>query len=342
VGSLLIGARVLLAAVFVTAGLAKLRDRRGTNSALEGFGVPSAAIPAAAILLPLAELATAAALVPKPSAQWGGLAALILLLAFTGGIANAMIRGRAPDCNCFGQLHSEPVGWRTLLRNVALAVPAALVTIEGPGPSVTAWVGDRSGAELAAIAGFIAAALLGALAWRLWRERDALRRGLEEARAELAIFPVGLPVGAVAPGFALPSMHGGEVSLDELRARGRSVVLLFVGPDCGPCETLFPAIARWKEALADKLTVVAISSGTPEENLAAAGDSAAEVLLQEDWEVVKAYRVLSTPTSVLVSSDGRIASSTVSGIPIESLIRLALRHDGTGLSPSEPAPVRVA
>jgi thiol-disulfide isomerase/thioredoxin/uncharacterized membrane protein YphA (DoxX/SURF4 family) len=342
VGSLLIGARVLLAAVFVTAGVVKLRDRPGTNSALEGFGVPSPAIPAAAILLPLAELATAAALVPKPSAQWGGLAALILLLAFTGGIANAMIRGRAPDCNCFGQLHSEPVGWRTLLRNVALAVAAALVVFEGPGPSVTAWVGDRSGAELAAVAGFIAAALLGALAWQLWRERDALRRGLEEARAELALFPVGLPVGAVAPGFDLPSMHGGGVSLEELCARGRPVALLFVGPDCGPCEKLFPAIARWKEALADKLTVVAISSGTPEENLAAAGDTAAEVLLQEDWEVTKAYRVFSTPTSVLVSSDGRIASSTVSGIPIESLIRLALRHDGTGFSPSEPAPVRVA
>src|SRR5688500_5109958 len=109
-GSLLVGARVLLAAVFVIAGVAKLRDRPGTLRALAGFGVPRRLWSAAAIALPLAELGTAVALLPPATARWGGVAALVLLLAFCVGIGYAMMQGRAPDCNCFGQLHSAPAG----------------------------------------------------------------------------------------------------------------------------------------------------------------------------------------------------------------------------------------
>jgi peroxiredoxin len=338
----LLGARILLAAVFVTAGVAKLRDRQGTGRALAGFGVPGRAIPAGVILLPLVEMATAAALVPKPSAQWGGLAALILLLAFTGGIANAMLRGRAPDCNCFGQLHSEPVGWRTLLRNVALAAPAALITVEGSGPSLPAWVSDRSAAELAAIGGFIAAALLGALAMRFRRQRDGFRQGLENARADLARIPLGLPIGVAAPDFTLPSINGEKVSLDELRARGRPVALLFVSPGCGPCEQVFSNVGRWQRPLAEDITLALVSSGTPEENQAAVGNGDTNVLLQEDYEVNQAYRIRSTPVAVVVSPEGRIASPAVGGTAIESLIRITLREGAERLSPSRLATARAS
>ena len=56
-GSLLVGARVLLGVVFVIAGVAKLRDRPGTLTALAGFGVPPRLRPAVAIALPLASSA---------------------------------------------------------------------------------------------------------------------------------------------------------------------------------------------------------------------------------------------------------------------------------------------
>src|SRR4051794_17245174 len=106
VGSVVLGIRVILAGVFAVAGVAKLADRPGTQQSLGSFGVPFRAVPIGAILLPLAELATAVALIPAPSARWGGLSALVLMLAFMGGIANAMRQGSAPDCHCFGQLHS--------------------------------------------------------------------------------------------------------------------------------------------------------------------------------------------------------------------------------------------
>jgi hypothetical protein len=56
-------------------------------------------------------------------------------------------------------------------------------------------------------------------------------------------------------------------------------------------------------------------------------DRTAEVLLQEDSEVMEAYRVDATPTTVLVSAEGRIASAPAPGsFASESLIRLALRQ----------------
>jgi uncharacterized membrane protein YphA (DoxX/SURF4 family)/thiol-disulfide isomerase/thioredoxin len=334
-GTILLAARVLLAVVFATAGIAKLLDRQGTRSALEGFGVPSFALSPGSLLLPLAELATAFALVPQQSAQWGGLAALVLLLAFIGGIANAMTRGQAPDCHCFGQLHSEPAGRGTLGRNIALAALAGLVAVEGPGPDLPSWIGDRGGAELVATSAGIAAAVLGALAISLWRENRTLKRGLDQARTELATFPPGLPVGTVAPSFALRSLTGESVTLESLCARGQPVALVFISPTCGPCSHLLPKLAGWQGTLADSLTVAVVSEGTHGENLALVQDSTAQVLLQEGSEVLQAYRVEGTPASVLVSAEGRISSAAASGaFASESLIRLALRQRHRLGSPS--------
>ena len=175
VGSFLLGIRVVLAAVFAVAGTAKLLDRPGTRRSLSDFGVPSRTLPVAALLLPLLELATAVALIPPASARWGAVAALALLLAFIGGIANALARGEAPDCHCFGQVHSAPAGRGTLVRNAVLAALAAIVVVEGPGPSIPDWVSARTPAELVAVAAGAAAIALAGLALRLWSDRRDLR-----------------------------------------------------------------------------------------------------------------------------------------------------------------------
>src|SRR6266852_7436324 len=122
-------ARLLLAVVFVVAGLAKLGDRAGSRQALIGFGVPARLVTPLTVLLPLAELAVAVALIPTASAWWGALGALALLVLFITAIGYNLARGRTPDCHCFGQLHSAPAGWSTLLRNVVLAAIAGFVVV---------------------------------------------------------------------------------------------------------------------------------------------------------------------------------------------------------------------
>jgi peroxiredoxin/uncharacterized membrane protein YphA (DoxX/SURF4 family) len=337
-GTAVLGARILLAAVFAAAGAGKLLDLPGSRDALRGFGVPEPLVRPIGLLLPLAELATAAALIAHPTAQWGGLAALILLLAFIGGITNAIRRGRAPDCHCFGQIHSEPAGRSTLVRNLALAAVAALVVVEGPGPSLVQWVSDRTAAELVATATGIAAVVFAALAFSLWRDKRDLTLRLTNARIDLNARPPGLPVGSLAPDFSLASTAGGDVSLGQLRARGRPVGLVFVSPECGPCSELLPDITRWQRTLAGGITLALISTGSAEDNRKAVGNDTTEVLLQEDFEVGQSFRVAATPTAVVVGADGRIVSPPASGAAIESLIRLTLRqHAGNGRSSPVPA-----
>jgi len=127
VGIVLLVARLLLAVVFAVAGEAKLADRVGSQRALTDFGVPTSLAAPLGLLLPLAEFAVAVALIPTATAWWGALGALVLLLLFIVAIGINLARGRKPDCRCFGQLHSAPVGWKTLVRNGLLGVVATFV-----------------------------------------------------------------------------------------------------------------------------------------------------------------------------------------------------------------------
>src|ERR671912_1415681 len=153
-------ARLVLAAVFTIAGVAKLADLKGSRQAIIDFGVPSAIAAPLGLLLPLAELTVAATLLPASTAWWGALGALALLSLFVVGITYNLARGRTPNCHCFGQLHSAPAGWKTLVRNGVLAVLAAFLVWQGwegnVGPSAVAWIGTLSTFQCLVLLGFVA------------------------------------------------------------------------------------------------------------------------------------------------------------------------------------------
>ncbi|MCA1656417.1 MAG: DoxX family membrane protein [Actinobacteria bacterium] len=126
--------RALLVGVFAVAGVAKLADLEGSRATLAGFGLPDALARPAGMLLPLAELGAATLLLFGGTARAGAIAAAALLAVFCLGIANALRRGERPDCHCFGRLHSEPAGAKTLLRNGALGGLAVIAALAGSGP----------------------------------------------------------------------------------------------------------------------------------------------------------------------------------------------------------------
>jgi hypothetical protein len=320
----------VLAAVFVTAGVGKLLDLRGSSRALFGFGVPERVAAIGGPLLPVAELATAIALVLRPSARWGAVAALLLLVTFMGGIVNVVARGRTASCHCFGIFHSAPASLRTLARNAVLAALAGAVVGYGRGPSISTWASDRSAAELVAIGLGLAAAVVAAVALGLRRDKSRLEHELNEAKATLAALPPGLPVGALAPDFSLPEARGGTLSLSELRSRGLPILLVFVGRGCMPSMKLEPDLARWQSALAERLTIALISWGEPEHNwMESEALGIKDIGLQRgfDFEQTKSYRVRGTPSAVLISPHGRIAASFAESAPaIEALVRIVLRN----------------
>src|SRR5258708_40017098 len=87
--------RLVLAAVFLVAGMAKLADLTGSRQTLRDFGVPASLSSPFGVLLPLAELAVAGALLPSASAWWGATGALVLLLLFVAGLSHTLAHGGA-------------------------------------------------------------------------------------------------------------------------------------------------------------------------------------------------------------------------------------------------------
>ncbi len=349
---LVLVARLVLAAVFLVAGLAKLADLKGSRAAMEGFGIPPVLAAPFGTLLPFAELATVVLLLPLATAWWGALAALALLLLFVVGIGVTMARGQAPDCHCFGQIHSEPVGWSTLVRNLILGAIAVFVVIggqNGAGSSVTGWLGQRSGAEqVAIVAGVLVALAIVSEGWlllQIMQQNGRLLVRIEaleslpasgDARPAAPAAPVaGLPLGTVAPAFRLSGLHGETMTLDALRAGGKPVMLVFSDPHCGPCNALLPDLAKWQREEARKLSVVLVSRGKVEENRAKAAEHGiTQILLQTDREVAEAYDSHGTPSAVVIRPDGRIDSGLAIGAEqIRQLVQKA-----TGTLPLAPAP----
>lgn len=341
-GSAVLAVRVVLAAVFVIAATGKLFDLAGSRRSLADFGVPARLASVLGTLLPFAELAVAAALVVRPSAQAGGIAALVLLVTFIGGMSNALRAGQTPDCHCFGAIHSAPVGWSQIVRNAGLAALAGFTAVAGPGDTIDAWVEDHSAAVLVAVATTAAAIVLAILAFDIWRENRRLRAQLAGAQAG-GIRP-GLDVGSVAPDFAVPDEGEQMLTLESLRAQGRPVALIFVAAGCGPCESLLPDLERLQFAVADRLTVGFVGRGSivhynrmvdaSVDGLSLADAREQDKSLDQDLDslvgIFSAYRIRGTPSAVMVSHDGKISSATVDGRPaIEALIRLALTDRGS-------------
>jgi peroxiredoxin/uncharacterized membrane protein YphA (DoxX/SURF4 family)/heme exporter protein D len=321
-----LGARALLAIVLGVAAVAKALDQPGARRALAGFGLPERAIAPAALLLPLAEFAAAVALLFRPSARWCAVAAVCLLTLFIASIARAMARGEAPDCHCFGQLSSAPAGRPTLIRNVLLTVPAVFVVAYGPGEGVDEWVSGHSGTEHVAIAAGLCAAVLAVLLMRSWRQNRRLLRDIDRRREIDELIPPGLPVGTPAPAFSLPRADGATISLAALLGPGRPVALVFVGGGCASCVDMLPDLARWQGTLAERITIALVSGGSMRENEAMTERHGLEnVLVQDGREVARPYRVRATPSVVIVTPDGRIASRTHSTRAMtEAVIRNAL------------------
>jgi methylamine dehydrogenase accessory protein MauD len=325
-------ARVLLATVFVAAAVGKLADRQGSRRALAEFGVPDQLATPMGLLLPLAEVATAVLLIPSASARLGALGALGLLGLFIIGISINLARGRTPNCHCFGQLHSAPVGWSTVVRNGFLAAAAGFVLWrDGETPDLAALATGSDVAIWIALGVALAALALAVIeAWfllNLLPQQGRILGRLENLEAALDLGPgSGLPVGRPAPDFELSSLTGERWSVAKLCSPGRRILLFFTNPNCRPCDDILPDVARWQRQHAERVTIAVISHGAIEINRAKAEKhDLRTVLVQKDREVNEAYDVGATPAAVLVGADGRIASRIANGADaIEELVQQAV------------------
>jgi peroxiredoxin/uncharacterized membrane protein YphA (DoxX/SURF4 family) len=350
---LLLFARLLLCLVFLVAGLAKLADLAGSRQAMRDFGVPEKLADLFGLLLPVAELAIAIALLVPITAWWGAIGALGLLLIFVAGIGYNLAQGRTPDCHCFGQLHSAPAGWSTLIRNLVLAGVAGLVVGFGRntfGPGLVELLSRLTVTQRIELilAGLLLAVLIaeGSLLMQIMTQNGRLLLRIEALEKRLGVVPqpaapvVGLAVGSPAPAFELSGLNGKITTLQKLRSLGKPVVLLFTDPGCGPCTALLPEVAKWQRDHAKKMHVALVSRGTVEANRAKVTEpGVTNLYLQKDREVANSYQAWGTPSAVVVRPDGTIESSVAQGADaIRALIAATLNGTLPIAAPQPAAP----
>ncbi len=322
--------RIFLFAVFAAAGIGKLLDLKGAEKAFGEFGVPDDLAKPLAIALPIAELLIAVLFLLTKTSWLGAIGAVLLLAVFIGGMIWQMAQGKAPDCHCFGAIHSEPVSKKSLIRNIIFATLAFFLVANGSavqGLSLTDLTGEMA---LQLILGLATIGLLGAVVFYLKKiseqQTQIMRRieiielvahegGEREVERAGAGNPQdGLPIGAPVPDFSLPDLKGGEVSFEALLSKAKPVLFFFVSPTCNPCQALLPEIEAWQDELKDKVEMVFMSSGKAAENAEKfGGKNFKQILLQNEREVAELFRSKWTPTAILVNRHGMIASHSAAG-----------------------------
>jgi SAM-dependent methyltransferase/thiol-disulfide isomerase/thioredoxin/uncharacterized membrane protein YphA (DoxX/SURF4 family) len=319
--SILIAARAALGGIFLVAATTKLLDMRGFRTALQGFGVTGAWAAIGAVAIPVAELLAAGLLIPGATTRAGAAVSILLLLAFEAAIALALRRGAAPECHCFGQLHSRPAGGEALGRNALFLAAALLVLIAGPGPDLGSWLQSSRGPVIALTAVSLLAVVTAYACFSFWRENLRLqgRTGRRNARRPLE-------VGQVAPEFEAKTLSGDPIESADLLDGDRHVVIVFTGSECGPCRELLPELARWRKMVDGRLGIHVVAAGDQAENRTHAAEYQLPMLLDPDGAVAEAFGIGGTPSGVEIDPDGRIGSSPAAGAPaIEGLIRALLK-----------------
>ena len=319
--------RLVLFGVFALAGIGKLLDLEGSEKAVRAFGMGDPFARTFAVAIPLAEMIFAFCFLFVGMSWVGSIGGLILLTSFIGGMIWQIRQGNAPDCHCFGQMHSEPVGMKSLIRNFVIAGLAVVLVLSGRDRQGLA-LGD-SNAHIAQNAALVMIVMgivvIASYLRRLLTENKGLKRRIEliemldnggqPIERDEAGDPLdSLPIGAQFPDFQLPDERGRIVTFEHLLADHKPKVFVFVGPKCEPCKQLLPEFKAWREEFKGSINFVFVSSGAAAENLERFGaEIGSGMLLQEKKELANLLYAKWTPTAIFVSADGLVAGHPAVG-----------------------------
>ena len=139
----------------------------------------------------------------------------------------------------------------------------------------------------------------------------------------------GPDIGDKAPELDLKDFAGRAVKIGGPAAEGRQTLLMFTAPTCPVCDKLFPIIKSI--ARAEKISVVMISDGAPEEHRRFLDShDLGEIRYVVSAEAVMAFQVGKIPYGVLLDPQGVIRAKGLTNTRehLESL----LEADKTGFA----------
>jgi thiol-disulfide isomerase/thioredoxin len=133
-------------------------------------------------------------------------------------------------------------------------------------------------------------------------------------------------VDAPAPDFSLPGLDGRMAALADLR--GKTVILNFWATWCDPCREELPLLEGIARTYADSLTVIAVETGEPAEEVRAftneLGLKWIRVLTDPTGRTGSLYLVRGLPTTFFLDPTGmirRIRIGTLNAAELESTLK---------------------
>jgi peroxiredoxin len=119
-----------------------------------------------------------------------------------------------------------------------------------------------------------------------------------------------LPIGKSMQDFSLNDLTGQSYTLSKLTAEKKLVMINFWGSWCGPCRLEMPSFEKlYKDRSKDGLVILAIDENDERGNLDAylkKEPLSFPVLLDPDGALAKQYGIRAYPTTILISTDGKI------------------------------------
>lgn len=135
-----------------------------------------------------------------------------------------------------------------------------------------------------------------------------------------------LAQGEIAPALAAFDLQGKEASLD--RWRGKSIYLNFWSASCGGCLAEMGTLEALSKRWGEKVMVVAVNTDTasvPLEALLAQHAITYPVLRDQLNITQERYRVIGTPTSVMIDAQGRVLDLHQGARPLPELQQTFMR-----------------
>jgi peroxiredoxin len=125
--------------------------------------------------------------------------------------------------------------------------------------------------------------------------------------------PAPIQVGVGAPGFSLPTLGGGEVSLTSLR--GKVVLLNFWASWCEPCQVEMPAMERlYRKLRPQGFELIAVSVDDNEKDVKDFSTRLGltfPILLDPSKRVATTYQTFRYPESFLIDRRGTLVEHYV-------------------------------
>ncbi|GLB60794.1 peroxiredoxin family protein [Cytobacillus sp. NCCP-133] len=129
----------------------------------------------------------------------------------------------------------------------------------------------------------------------------------------------GLGIGLKAPDFELKNLEGETVKLSDYK--GKKIMLNFWATWCPPCKAEMPDIQKFYTEKGNKIVILAVNIDPQYDVEGFAKEMRVNfpILLDEDEKAVKAYQILTIPTTFFIDEQGIIRNKYLSAMSIDMM-----------------------